>query len=171
MQSVVRSRRDKAILGWKAWILEDPSTHSYQWLRPDLVPPSPFLQCDPGDTVGGSGVIADPALIDAKFREAWMPYFSRSSRGSADLDDFSQEVGGGWLPLLDVFHLPPLTGDVLADVVRKKKSTAGGLDGWGWKELKALPPLPLGLMVLLAFFAWLRRPVFGLTVCVTLMLL
>ena len=35
-------------------------------------------------------------------------------------------------PLLDIFHLPPLTGDVLVDVVRKKKSTAGGLD-------KALP--------------------------------
>ena len=42
--------------------------------------------------------------------------------------------------MLDVFHLPPLTGDVLAEVVRKKKSTAGGLDGWGWKELKAFPP-------------------------------
>ena len=67
-----------------------------------------------------------------------MPYFSRSSRGSADLHDFSQEVGGGWPPVLDIFHLPPLTGDVLADVVRKKKSTPGGLDGWGWKELKAL---------------------------------
>ena len=75
--------------------------------------------------------------------------------------------------MLDVFHLPPLTGDVLADVVRRKKSTAGGLDGWGWKELKALhpPPPPLGLMVLLAFFVWLRRRVFGLMVCLTLMLL
>ena len=139
LQSVVRSRRDKAFLGWKAWILEDPSAHPYRWLRPDLVPPSPFLQCDPGDTVGGSGVIADPALIDAKFREAWMPYFSRSSRGSADLYDFFQEVAGSWLPVLDVIHLPPLTGDVLAEVVQKKKSTAGGLDGWGWKELKVLP--------------------------------
>ena len=122
------------------------------------------MQCDPGDTVGGSGVIADPALIDAKFREAWIPYFSRFSRGSADLDAFSQEVGGGWQPVRDVFHLPPLTGYVLADVVRKKKSTAGG-----WKELKALPPL--GLMVLLAFFVWLKRQVFGLMVCLTLMLL
>ena len=62
-----------------------------------------FLQCDPDDTIGGSGVIADPALIDAKFREAWLPYFSRSSKGSADLDDFSREVAGGWLPVLDVF--------------------------------------------------------------------
>ena len=41
--------------------------------------------------------------------------------------------------MLDVFHLPPLTGDVLADVVRRKRSTAGGLDGWGWRDLKALP--------------------------------
>ena len=137
LQNIVRSRRDKALLGWKAWILEDPPTHPYRWLRPDLVPPSPFLQCDPGDTVGRSGVIADPALIDAKFREAWLPFFSGSSRGSADLDDFSREVDGDWLPVWDVFHLPPLTGDVLAEVVRRKKSTAGG--GWGWKELKALP--------------------------------
>ena len=121
LQDLVRSRRDRALLGWKAWILEDLSSHPYRWLRPDLVPPSPFLQCDPRDTVDGSGAIADPALIDAKFREAWMPYFSRSSRGSADLDDFSQEVAGGWLPVLDVFHLPPLTGDVLAEVVRKKR--------------------------------------------------
>ena len=67
-----------------------------------------------------------------------MPYFSRSSRGSADLDDFSQEVAGRWPPVLDFSHLPPLTGDVLAEVVRRKKSTAGGLDGWGWREL----PLP-----------------------------
>ena len=103
LQSVVRSRRDKALLGWKAWILEDPPTHPYRWLRPDLVPPSPFLQYDPGDTVGGSGVIADLALIDAKFREAWMPYFSRSSRGSADLDDFSREVAGGWLLVVGRF--------------------------------------------------------------------
>ena len=96
LQDIVRRRKDKALLGWKAWILEDPSSHPYRWLRPDLVPPSPFLQCDPRDTVDGSGVIADPALIDAKFREAWMPYFSWSFRGSADLDDFSHEVAG-WL--------------------------------------------------------------------------
>ena len=99
------------------------------------------MQRDPRETVGGSGVVADPALIDAKFREAWIPYFSRSVKGSADLDEISVEVGGGWLPVLDVFHLPPLTGDMLVDVVRRKRSTAGGLDGWGRRKLKALPPL------------------------------
>ena len=96
------------------------------------------MQCDPGETVGGSGVVADPALIDAKFREAWMLYFSKSVKGAADLGEFSVEVGDGWLPVLDVFHLPPLAGDVLVDVVRRKKSSAGGLDGWGWRELEAL---------------------------------
>ena len=95
------------------------------------------------------------------------PIFVGLPGGSADLDDFSQEVAGGWLPVLDVFHLPPLTGDVLAEVVQKKKSTAGGLDGWGWRELK----VSLGLMALLVFFAWLRRPVFGLMVCLMPMLL
>ena len=27
--------------------------------------------------------------------------------------------------------LPPLTGDMLSDVVHRKKVTAGSLDGWG----------------------------------------
>ena len=43
LQSIVRHRKEKAVLGWKAWILEDPSAHPYRWLRPDLVPPSPFF--------------------------------------------------------------------------------------------------------------------------------
>ena len=142
LQSVVRHRNEKVVLGWKDWILEDPSAHPYRWLRPDLVPPSPFCSVILGILLVGLVLLLNPALIDAEFREAWMHYFSRSSRGSADLDDFSVEVGDGWLPVLDVFHLHPLTGDVLVDVVRKKKSTAGGLDGWGWKELEA-PPSPL----------------------------
>ena len=38
---------------------------------------------------------------------------------------------GGWLPVLPEVELPRLTGSLLADVVRRKKVTAGGLDGWG----------------------------------------
>ena len=45
----------------------------------------------------------------------------------------------GWLPFLPEVHLPRLTGEVLADVVQRKGATAGGLDGWGWRELKVLP--------------------------------
>ena len=107
LNSIVRRRKERAVHGWKTWILEDPLAHPYRWLRPDFVPLSPFLQCDPGETVGGSGVIAAPALFNAKFREAWMLYFCRSVRGAADLDDFSAEVEGGWLPVLDIFDLPP----------------------------------------------------------------
>ena len=52
--------------------------HPYKWLRPDLVPPAPFLQCDPLVTPGGSGFLADPGRIDEEFRKAWLPYFCRS---------------------------------------------------------------------------------------------
>ena len=54
LPGVVGHRKEGAIQGWKTWILEDPLVHPYKWLRPDLVPPSPFLQCDPGETAGGS---------------------------------------------------------------------------------------------------------------------
>ena len=33
--------------------------HPKRWLRPDLVPPAPFLQCKHHLTPGGSGVLAD----------------------------------------------------------------------------------------------------------------
>ena len=42
-------------------------------------------------------------------------------------------------PLLDEVDLAPLTGDMLYDAVQRKKPTAGSLDGWGWREFKALP--------------------------------
>ena len=46
--------------------------------------------------------------------------------------------------------LPRITGRDLQDVARVEKSTAGGLDGWAWNEIKALPlPWFLGLAVLL----------------------
>ena len=131
LQSVARSRRDKALLGWKAWILEDPSTHPYRWLRPDLVPPSLFCSVILGILLVGLVLLLILLSLMLNFGRLGCLNFSRSSRGSADLDDFSRELAGGWLLVLDVFHLPPLTGDVLAEVVQKKKSTAGGLDGLG----------------------------------------
>ena len=78
IHSVVVHRRDDAIRGWRNWIREDPLIHlihPHKWLRPDLVPPAPFLQCEPHLTPGGSGVLADPAPIDEEFRKAWLPYF------------------------------------------------------------------------------------------------
>ena len=103
-----------------------------------MVPPAPFLQCEPQLTPGGSGVLADPAKIDEEFRKAWLPYFCRSGQRDTSLEEFDREVDG-WLPLLPEVLLPRLTGRMLADVVQRKGFTAGSLDGWGWRELKVLP--------------------------------
>ena len=138
VHAVVVHRRDEAIRGWRNWIREDSLVHPYKWLRPDFLPPAPFLQCEPHLTPGGSGVLADPARIDEEFRKAWLPYFCCSGQREASLEEFDCEVEG-WLPLLPVFELPRLTCQMLADIVHRKGATAGGLDGWGWRELKVLP--------------------------------
>ena len=47
-------------------------------------------------------------------------------------------------------ELPRITGRDLQEVARVKRSTAGGLDGWAWNEIKALPlPWFSGLAILL----------------------
>ena len=145
LHNIVIRRKGPAVQGWRAWILEDPLVRPYRWLRPDMVHPSPFLQCEPSNTVDGSGVLFDPTLFDQKFREAWLPYFCRSVRRVADFEDFSAEVEGGWLPILDLVDLPLLTGDMLSSVARRKKVTVGSLDGWGWRGSK--PRRPIGSTV------------------------
>ena len=72
-----------------------------------MVLPAPFLQCKPHHTPGGSGLLADTTRTDEEFRKA-----------------FDVEVDG-WLPVFPEVFLPPLTGEVLADVVRRKGATAG----------------------------------------------
>ena len=80
IHAVVVHRRDEAIREWRDWIREDPMVHPNRWLRADLVPPAPLLQCQPHLTPGGSGVLADPARIDGEFRNVWLPYFCRSGQ-------------------------------------------------------------------------------------------
>ena len=138
LHAVLVRRREVAIRGWRDWLREDPLVNPYKWLRPDLVPPAPFLQCDPALTPGGSGVLSDPMRIDEEFQKAWLPYFCPSGRRETNLEEFAREVGG-WLPVLPEVELPRLSGSLLAEVVRKKNITAGGLDGWGWREFKVLP--------------------------------
>ena len=130
IHQVVVHRRDEAIRGWRNWIREDPLVHPYRWLRPDLVPPAPFLQCEPCLTPGGSGVLSDPTQIYAEFRKAWLPYFCRSGQRESSHDECGFEVDG-WLPILPEIHLPRLTGQMLAAVVLHKGVSAGSLDGWG----------------------------------------
>ena len=64
-------------------------------------------------------------------------------------DQFLEFVGH-LLPQEAYLDLPWITGRDLREVVCAKKSTAGGLDGWAWNELKALPlPWFSGLAILL----------------------
>ena len=133
IHAVVVYRREEAIRGWRGWLREDPFVHPYKWLRPEMVPPAHFLHCDPALTPGGSGVTADP-----EFQKAWFPYFCRSGRRETNLEEFAHEVWG-WLLVLPEVVLPRLSGSLFADVVRRKKVTAGGLDGWVWREFKVLP--------------------------------
>ena len=85
-------------MGGGILLREDPLVRPYKWLRPDLVPLAPFLQCEPNLTHGGSRVLADPARIDEEFRKAWPPYFCRSGQREARLEEFALEVDG-WLPV------------------------------------------------------------------------
>ena len=43
VRQVVISRRREGIRRWNQWLREDLSSRPYAWLRPDFVPPSPFL--------------------------------------------------------------------------------------------------------------------------------
>ena len=43
LKQVVVSRRDVGVRKWTRWLREDVSSRPYVWLRPDFVPPSPFL--------------------------------------------------------------------------------------------------------------------------------
>ena len=81
-------------------------------------------------------MLADPLRIDEEFQKTWFPYFCHSGRRETNLEEFAHEVEG-WLPVLPEVVLPRLSGSLLADVVHRKKVTAGGLDGW--RGFKVLP--------------------------------
>ena len=124
------------------------SSRPYVQLRPDFVPTSPFLVVkDPHSQ--SSRILLEPHLIDAEFRNAWMPYFCRSGHPVVTPDQFLNFVDH-LLPQEPFLDLPRITGRDLQEVARAKKSTAGCLDVWAWNEIKALPlPWFSGLAILL----------------------
>ena len=73
-KQVVVSRRDVGSRKWTGWLREDFSSRLYVWLRPDFVPPSPFLFVKDPQTQS-SRILVELHLIDAEFRKAWMPFF------------------------------------------------------------------------------------------------
>ena len=123
-KQVVVSRRDTGVRKWINCLREDLGTGPYAWLGPDF------------------------DLLDAESRKAWMPLFCWSGHPAVTVDQFLDFVGH-LLPQERQFDLPRSTGRDLKEVARAKKSTAGGLDGRAWNEVKALPlPWFSGLAVL-----------------------
>ena len=94
-------------------------------------------------------ILVEPHLIDAEFHKAWMPFFCGSGHPVVTTDQFLAFVGH-LLPREPLLDLPWITGRDLQEVATAKKTTAGGLDGWAWTEIKALPlPWFSGLAILL----------------------
>ena len=113
-----------------------------KWLRPDMVPPAPFLQCMPHLTPGSSGVWADPARVDEVFDKLGFPSFAVLGKGKLVGRNSTREQMVG-CTFLNETSLPPLIGEVLAEVVRRKGATAGDLHGWEWREMKVFPAVRL----------------------------
>ena len=66
-----------------------------------------------------------------------MPYFRREGHPGVTPQAFLDFVGNH-LSQQAFSEMPVLTGEELPDAAMAKKSTAGGLDGWAWNEVKAL---------------------------------
>ena len=148
LRQLVVIRRDVGIRKWAGWLREDLGSRPYAWLRLDFVPPSPFLVIKDPQT-RSSRILVEPHLIDAEFRKAWMPFFCGSGHLVVAVDHFLDFVCH-LLPQEPQFDLPRIAGRDLQETARAKKSTAGGLDGWAWNEVKALPlPWFSGLAILL----------------------
>ena len=78
-----------------------------------------------------------------------MPFFCRSGHPVVTPNQFLCFVGH-LLPQEPYLDLPRITSRDLQEVARAKKCTAGGLDGWAWNEIEALPlPWFSGLAILL----------------------
>ena len=124
LKQVVVSRRDVGVRKWTRWLREDLSSRPYVWLRPDFVPPFPFLVVKDPQTQS-SRILVVPHLVDAEFRKAWMPFFCRSGHPVVTPDPFLGFIGH-LLPQEPYLDLSRITGRDLQEVARAKKSTAGG---------------------------------------------
>ena len=127
---VVVNRREAGVRRWTNWLREDLGSRPYAWLRPDFVPPSPFL------------VIMDP-LTEAFLGYWWSLiflmlsvvkpgclFFCRSGHPVVSVYQFLHLVGH-LLPQEPSLELPRITERELQEVA-PPESTAGGLDGWAW---------------------------------------
>ena len=125
---VLVARKESSLQSWRRWLDKDLSSRPYRWLRPDFVPPSPYLIRPP------SVVLVQPALVDAHFRKAWMPFFRREGRDLVTPEAFLDFVGS-YLKQASLSS-PVLTGDYLhatalglAWILRLAEDTGRWLEG------------------------------------------
>ena len=64
---VVHHRQTARLQAWSNWNREDLTSHPYQWLRPEFVPPAPYLVCKPQDSPNGSGFWSSQLLLMTTF--------------------------------------------------------------------------------------------------------
>ena len=160
LRQVVVSRRDDGIRRWNRWLREDLSSRPYAWLRPDFVPPSPFLVVKDPQTQS-SQIIVEPHLIDAEFRKAWMPYFCRSGHPPVSAEQFLDFIGHFCLRRMFWIFLGLRVGICRRWLVPKKLLQVVWMVGLGMR-LKLSPCL--GSLVLLFFWSSLSPLVLGLRV-------
>ena len=105
-------------------------------LGPDLVLPAPFLQCQAHLLVFLGFWRILPELMRNSEKPGF-PTFVALGKGVPALRNSLMRLKVGCLLFPEV-SLPDLTGEMLADVVRREGVTADVLDGWGWRELEVL---------------------------------
>ena len=95
------NRKDRAVQGWRAWLLEDPLVHPYTsgsgliWFLP-----LPFFSVILVIRLMGLEFLLTQLLLMLSLGRLGCLISVGLGGGAADLDDFSYEVGGGWLPVL-----------------------------------------------------------------------
>ena len=144
---VVVSRRDIGIRKWTMWLREDLSSGPYAWLRPDFVP-IPLFLLSRILRLSRLGSWLNLVLLMLSSAKPGCLFFCRSGHPVVTADQFLDFVGplSPQEPFLD---LPRITVRDVQEVARAEKPTAGGLDGWAWNVLEALPlPWFSGLAVL-----------------------
>ena len=105
---VVRGRQASGIQAWSDWIRQDLSSHPKKMAPSGLRPSG--LVCKPAASPSRSGILVHPALIDAHFRKAWMPYFRREGHPVVSPQVFLDFVGHHLLQ--EAFlEMPVLTGE------------------------------------------------------------
>ena len=157
LRQVVVSRWDIGIRKWTMWFREYLSSWPYAWLRPDFVPPFPFLVVkDP--QAQSSRVLVEPHLIDAEFRKAWIP-------SSVGLVILLLLLTSSW-SLLGIFCLKNHSWIFpgLLDGTCRRWHVPRGLQQEGWMGglgTRLRRCCCLGFQVWLFFWNWLRPLVSG----------